>query len=101
VTWSNIPDPSKDAWFGLFRIEDLGSDSTVSNRSFGETNWYVSCLTTAVAPKASGSCSFTLDPSSHVDRPAKSGTYEFRLFSDQTNNTLLAKSGPIALRSSD
>jgi len=100
VSWANIPNPSADAWFELFRAEDVpGSRSTAA----GIAPMFVSCLRTAVAPKASGSCTFPLSPSDIVDVPAvtgtigRSATYEYRLFSDTRDNTMLARSNPIKL----
>jgi hypothetical protein len=84
VTWSGITSPSARDWIGLYQ-------ASAPNTSF--IDWmYVSCSKNPGIARASGSCQFPI--------PANlaSGTYEFRLLSDDSNN-MIAKSSslPVAL----
>lgn len=74
VSWDGIPAPDKDDWIAFY-------DSSASDANL--IDWmYVSCPQTPKDALASGSCPFTI-PSTLGE-----GTYEFRLFSDDSWNRL-------------
>jgi hypothetical protein len=82
VTWSQIPNPTKSDWIGLYAP---GSSET----SYLDYV-YVSCTSSSNVVAESGSCPF---PTSNY---LAAGTYEFRLF---TNNsyTRIATSNPVTV----
>ena len=82
VAWSSVASPKVKDWIGLF---------TVGSSDLSAVNWMFtsSCTQTAgTTGKASGSCSITL--------PMTLGTYEFRLFADNSY-TRLATSGQVSV----
>jgi thermitase len=73
ATWSGIAPPRGGDWIGLYAIgaPDVGN----------QIDWkYVSCTQIAGAAAASGSCDFTIG--------VTTGTYEFRLFANNTYSRL-------------
>ena len=68
VTWEDVPDATARDWLGLY-------PAGANDRDY--VAWqYVSCGAEPVAPRPSGSCSFTA--------PASPGDYEVRLFADDS-----------------
>ena len=90
ATWSGIVSPTSTDWIAL-------ATPGAANNSY--LNWtYVSCTQTAGAAKAAGSCSLTVPPST------ASGTYELRLFANNTYTRLATSTSitvaPVAIGSS-
>jgi hypothetical protein len=82
VSWSNVSSPTSHDWIGLYHPGDADS-------AFIDWKWDNSCTQTAGGTSlSSGNCSFTM--------PNVAGTYEFRLFSNNTY-TLIAKSGSVTV----
>jgi lysophospholipase L1-like esterase len=80
LNWSGIVAPTAKDWIGLY-APGAGDGNYQS--------WvYVSCSHTALGSAASGACTYSV--------PATTGTYEFRLFSND-GYTRLATSSPIAV----
>jgi hypothetical protein len=79
ASWSGITNPTANDWVGLYHPGD--SD-------YGYLDWlYVSCAQAPSSPRASGSCNFVV---------ASTGTYEFRLFANNSV-TRLAVSNPLTV----
>jgi hypothetical protein len=82
VSWSGMTNPTTQDWIGLYHPGD-------PNSSFINWFWTSSCTqTVGSTARASGSCTFTM--------PNVAGTYEFRLFPNNTY-TLLTKSGSVTV----
>jgi hypothetical protein len=82
VSWSGVTNPTTQDWIGLYHPGDPNSSYI---------NWFfTSSCTQGVGSTAlsSGSCTFTM--------PSVAGTYEFRLFPNNTY-TLLGKSGSVTV----
>jgi len=78
ATWSGIAAPTATDWIGLYA---LGAANTAY------IHWiYVSCSQTAGAPRASGSCPFT------VPSTVGAGTYQLRLLANDGFTVVLATS---------
>jgi hypothetical protein len=83
--WSGIPSPTATDWIALY------SSPVAPNNAY--IDWvYVSCSKTAETPRASGSC-----PSLVLPADLALGTYELRLFSEDTHFTTLAISNMFSL----
>jgi chitodextrinase len=79
--WTAIASPTSTDWIGLYQ-------RGAANTSY--LNWiYVSCSKTPGSPRASGSCPFVVPAS----LPA--GTYELRLFANDSGVTTLATSNAL------
>jgi hypothetical protein len=81
VSWQGVGSAANNDWVGLYK---QGAADTAF------TSWFftASCGNQIGAPLASGSCSVTV--------PNSSGTYEFRLFANNSY-TKLATSGPVTV----
>ena len=84
ASWSGIANPTARDWIGLYA-------PGAGNTNF--QSWlYVSCLQAPVAAAASGSCPYVL--------PNVAGTYELRLFSNDTYSVLATSNSIVASPSS-
>ena len=85
LSWDGIPNPTRLDWIG-------GYIQGSPDGAYGAFVYTSSCSATAgAAGLASGSCTVTM--------PTTPGTFEFRLFANDTTN-LLAKSGPVQVAAS-
>jgi hypothetical protein len=74
ASWSGIANPSASDWIGLY-VPGAANNSLIQ--------WmYVSCSKSTGSPKASGSCPFAISAS------VAAGTYELRLFSNNSYTVL-------------
>ena len=74
VTWAQIPNPTHRDWIGLY---------TPGSSSFSYLSYiYVSCTSSSNVVAPSGSCSF------NTSMFLSSGTYEFRLFPNDTYDAI-------------
>jgi hypothetical protein len=82
ISWSGVANPTTEDWIGLYQ-------PGTPNSSYMDWFWDSSC-TRSVGTNAlsSGSCTYTM--------PTVAGTYEFRLFPNDTY-TLLTKSGSVTV----
>ena len=84
VTWSGVTSPTTHDWIGLYHPGD-------ANTAFSVWAWDSSCTQVAGnVAKNSGSCAFTMS--------VPAGTYEFRLFSNDSY-TRLATSSTVTVTS--
>ena len=85
VSWTGIAAPTAADWIGLFA-------PAATNKKFID-RFYVGCLATPTTARAAGSCAFTLP------KRFSAGTYEFRLFANNSY-TKLATSNPLTVSKS-
>jgi uncharacterized protein YneF (UPF0154 family) len=79
VTWSSIPAPSATDWLAMYKQGETDERSPIE---WNFTNSINTCTQTQGDGKAAGSCTFS------VPATAESGTYELRLYSNNTYSKL-------------